>query len=191
VLVWFGKSTLLLPALDSLQSWVYDAARRLELSLREVDMKISSAIFATALALGSIAAYAQDDHTMIQPDQVKWAPAPAALPAGAQAAVIYGDPSKEGLFALRLKFPDGYKIAPHTHPTFEAVTVLSGTFKLGMGETADEAKAQALPAGSFFAFPPGSAHYASAEGETIVQITTVGPWGLTYVNPKDDPRQSQ
>ena len=128
---------------------------------------------------------------MVTPAEIKWGPAPPVLPAGAQAAVVYGDPTKAGLFALRLKFPSGYKVAPHTHPVVEAVTVISGTFKLGMGEKADEASAHPLPAGSFFAFAPGTPHYAFMEGETVVQISTVGPWGLTYVDPKDDPRQSQ
>jgi quercetin dioxygenase-like cupin family protein len=103
--------------------------------------------------------------------------------------VLFGDPSKEGLFALRLKLPEGYSVPPHTHPVDEAVTVISGTFSLGMGETADQSKAQALPAGSFFALPPGTAHYVFIDEETVIQISTVGPWGLTYVNPEDDPRQ--
>jgi quercetin dioxygenase-like cupin family protein len=79
-------------------------------------------------------------------------------------------------------------VAPHTHPVEEAVTVISGTFALGMGDTADQSKAQPLPAGSFFALPPGTAHYVFIDEETIIQISTVGPWGLTYVNPADDPR---
>jgi quercetin dioxygenase-like cupin family protein len=123
--------------------------------------------------------------------KITWAAAPAALPSGAQIAVLYGDPGKEGLFAFRLKVPAGYKIPPHTHPGIEAVTVISGTVKLGMGETADEAKTEMLPAGSFFALQPGMAHYVFTEGETTVQINSNGPWGITYVNPKDDPRQSQ
>jgi quercetin dioxygenase-like cupin family protein len=154
-------------------------------------MRFTSAIFTIALVFQATAALAQDGHAIVQPDQIKWGPAPAALPSGAQMAVIYGDPTKEGLFAFRLKVPAGYKVPPHTHPVIEAVTVISGTFKLGMGETADEAKAQPLPAGSFFAFPPGTAHYVFIGEETVVQISTNGPWGITYVNPKDDPRQSQ
>jgi quercetin dioxygenase-like cupin family protein len=154
-------------------------------------MKCTSAFIAIALVLGATASLAQESHTIVQPDQMKWNPAPAALPSGAQIAVLYGDPSKEGLFAFRLKVPAGYKVPPHTHPTIEAVTVISGTFKLGMGETADESKAKPLPAGSFFAFPAGTAHYVFVGEETVIQISTNGPWGITYVNPKDDPRQSQ
>lgn len=127
----------------------------------------------------------------IQGGDIKWGPAPKVLPAGAEAAVLFGDPAKEGLFALRLKVPSGYAVPPHTHPVDEVVTVISGTFNLGMGETADKGSAQALPAGSFFALPPGTAHFAYFDEETVIQITTNGPWGLKYVNPADDPQKSQ
>jgi quercetin dioxygenase-like cupin family protein len=101
-----------------------------------------------------------------------------------------GDPSKEGLFVLRLKFPKGYRVAPHTHPVPEVITVLSGSFRLGMGGTADQSKARPLSAGSFFALPPGMVHHVFIdEDNTVIQISTTGPWDLIYVNPKDDPRQ--
>jgi quercetin dioxygenase-like cupin family protein len=129
------------------------------------------------------------EHKIVSPESIEWAPAPASIPPGAEAAALYGDPSKEGLFALRLKLPKGYTIPPHMHPKPEVVTVISGTFRLGMGETADQSKARPLPAGSFFALPPGMAHYALADEDTIIQVNSTGPWGLTYVNPKDDPRQ--
>ena len=128
---------------------------------------------------------------MIAPDAIKWGPAPPVLPPGAEAAVLFGDPGKEGLFALRLKLPAGYAIPPHTHPADEVVTIISGSFKLGMGEAADESAATALPAGSFFALPPGTPHFAYIDEETVVQISTNGPWGLTYVNPEDDPWKTQ
>jgi quercetin dioxygenase-like cupin family protein len=134
---------------------------------------------------------AEDQHTVVPAQEIKWGPPPPGLPPGAEAVVLYGDPTREGLFAMRLKVPDGYRVPPHTHPQPEVVTVISGTFRLGMGETADASKAQALPAGSFFALSPGMAHYAFFEGETVTQITTNGPWDIRYVDPKDDPRQSQ
>src|SRR4051794_17418822 len=134
-------------------------------------------------------AVAMDDHTVLKPNDVKWGPGPASIPKGAQAAAIYGDASKEGLFALRLKLPKGYHIAPHTHPKPEVVTILSGTLRLGMGETADQGKAKALPGGSFFAMEPGMAHYVYADEETVLQLNSTGPWSLNYVNAKDDPRQ--
>ena len=127
--------------------------------------------------------------SIVPPQEIKWGPAPAVLPPGAEAAVLFGDPSEDGLFVLRLKLPASYSVAPHTHPVDEVITVISGTFHLGMGETADQSKAQTLPAGSFFALPPGMAHYVFIDEETVVQISTVGPWELTYINSKDDPRQ--
>jgi quercetin dioxygenase-like cupin family protein len=152
-----------------------------------------------ALALGSIAlaglsgpAVAQTmDHTILTAQEIKWSPGPASIPKGAEAAVLFGDPSKDGPFAMRLRFPKGYAIPPHTHPRPEIVTVISGTFKLGTGEKADRSKARDLPAGSFFAFAPGMAHFAFVDEDTVVQLNSVGPWGLNYVNPQDDPRKTQ
>src|SRR5215510_5739869 len=156
-------------------------------------MKIAWPTLIAAVAVAGVASTAPADtmkgHTIVPPQEIKWGPAPAVLPPGAEAAVLFGDPSEEGLFVLRLKFPAGYSVAPHTHPVDEIVTVISGTFYKGMGETADRRKAQPLPAGSFFALPPGTAHYVFLQEETVIQISTEGPWGLTYINPKDDPRQ--
>jgi quercetin dioxygenase-like cupin family protein len=129
------------------------------------------------------------DHKMVSPKDIKWGKAPPSIPPGAEAVVLYGDPGKEGMFAFRLKMPKGYHIAPHSHPKPEIVTVISGTARLGTGTTADRAKATVLPAGSFFVMSPGSAHYFFADEDTVVQLNSTGPWGITYVNPKDDPRQ--
>jgi quercetin dioxygenase-like cupin family protein len=160
---------------------------------RRLSMKIALPTLIAAVAVAGVASTAPADamegHMIVPPQEIKWGPAPAVLPPGAEAAVLFGDPSEEGLFVLRLKLPAGYSVAPHTHPVDEVITVISGTFRLGMGETADQRTAQTLPAGSFFALPPGMAHYVFIDEETVVQISTVGPWGLTYINPKDDPRQ--
>jgi len=146
-------------------------------------------VAAGALALSAITTVAaQDDHTLLTPDQIKWSPGPASIPKGAEAVVLYGKPGEDGLFALRLKMPDGYHIPPHVHPRPEVVTVISGTFRIGMGEDADPTETKALGPGSFFAFPPGMAHFAYTEGETVIQLNSTGPWSLEYVNPKDDPR---
>jgi quercetin dioxygenase-like cupin family protein len=134
---------------------------------------------------------AADDHKVLTPDEIKWGPAPPSIPKGAQAAAIYGDPSKDELFALRLKLPKGYHIPPHTHPKPEVVTILSGTLRLGQGATAEQSKAKPLPAGSFFAMTPGMQHYVYADEDTVLQLNSTGPWGLTYVNEKDDPRKTQ
>ena len=131
------------------------------------------------------------DHVILRSGDVKWEPAPAALPPGAQAALLFGDPAKDGPFALRVKFPAGYHIPPHSHPVQETVTVISGSLSLGMGKTADREKAQKLTDGGFFSLPADHPHYAFMDEETVIQITTNGPWGLNYVNPEDDPRQQK
>ena len=129
-----------------------------------------------------------ETHRSFLPQDIKWSPGPAALPAGAESATLYGDPQKEGMFALRIKVPKGYRIAPHTHPRPELVTVISGKLSLGFGQSVDRAKTQALPAGSFASMAPGVAHYVLAEEDSVYQINAVGPWGMDYLNPKDDPR---
>lgn len=151
---------------------------------------LSSAVVVFAL-LYAHPAIAADDHKVLTPDDVKWGPAPASIPKGAEAAVIYGDPSKEGQFAMRLKLPTGFHIPPHTHPKPEIVTVLSGVLLLGDGAAADQGKTKALPAGSFFAMSPGMQHYVYTDQETVLQLNSVGPWALTYVNAQDDPRKIQ
>ena len=122
-------------------------------------------------------------------DAVKWGPAPPSLPPGAQAAVLLGSPAKEGPFVLRLKFPAGFIIPPHRHSKDEFVTVISGKFAIASGEKVDRASLKPLPPASFVHLPAGMPHYASAEGETIVQINGIGPFDVIYVDPKDDPRK--
>ena len=119
---------------------------------------------------------------------LKWGAAPPVFEPGAQMAVLQGDPSKAGEeFTVRLRLPDGYRIAPHTHPTAENITVIEGTFLVGMGSTLDRTKMMALPRGAFVSAPAEHAHYAVARGETVVQVHAVGPFALTYVNPADAP----
>jgi quercetin dioxygenase-like cupin family protein len=155
---------------------------------------VYSVLAGSAVALTGFVAIAvaqgTEGHTMLSAQEIKWAAAPPSIPPGAEAAVLYGDPSKDGMFAMRLKFPKGYKIAPHTHPKPEVLTVISGTFRLGMGETADAAKAKAYAPGSFIALSPGMAHFAAADDDnTVVQLNSTGPWTLTYINQADDPRK--
>lgn len=128
-------------------------------------------------------------HGIHRSADVEWKAGPPSLPPGAQFAVLEGDPSAEGYFALRLKLPDGYVIPPHWHPVQERVTVLSGAFHLGHGETVNREQAQRLPPGTYFSLPPRMTHYAIAEGETVVQLASMGPWQINYVNPADDPRR--
>lgn len=129
------------------------------------------------------------DHRLYTPDTIRWTAAPPSFRRGAEAALLFGDPSREGPFVLRLRFPDGYVIAPHRHPGAEILTVLSGTFALGVGEDASRGEVIRMTAGSFTAMPAGMPHHARAEGETVVQLNSMGPWSITYINPADDPRR--
>ena len=118
---------------------------------------------------------------------VKWMDAPPVFQPGSKLAVISGDPSKPEPFTVRLQMPDGYKIAPHTHPTDEHVTVLSGTLRAGMGNTWDDKALGDFAAGSYANMAAGMAHYVVAKGATVVQVHGVGPFVVNYVNPADDP----
>jgi quercetin dioxygenase-like cupin family protein len=128
------------------------------------------------------------DNKLVTPAEMKWEPGPAVLPAGIQGAVLYGDPTKDGLFSMRFKLPKG-RVAPHTLSKAGLFTVISGTFRIGMGEKVDSSKAKAMPAGSFIALAPGTPHFVAVDEETVVQLNNIGPWVITYIDPKDDPRQ--
>lgn len=136
-------------------------------------------------------AEADATHVLLTPADLQWGEAPPGLPAGAKLAVLEGDPTKKGPFTIRLQMPDGYKIMPHTHPTAEKVTIISGTGFLGMGAKFDEAAAKQMEPGTFAIMPAGMQHFAFAKGETIVQISGKGPFEIKYVNPADDPRQAK
>jgi len=129
-------------------------------------------------------------HAMRASD-LKWGPVPPVLPKGGQLAVLAGDPTKEGLFVIRIKAPAGYKIPAHHHPTDELVTVISGTFAVGMGDKLDEAKADQLKAGDFVSLPKNMNHFAMAPVESVVEISSMGPFQITYVNPADNPNVTQ
>lgn len=124
--------------------------------------------------------------TAVDPS-LTWGPAPAVFPPGAQMAVLQGDPGATSEFTVRLRLPDGYRIPPHTHPTDENVTVISGTFQVGMGSTFKTDSMIALAPGGFVTAPAQHAHFARAQGPTIVQVHALGPFALTYVNPSDLP----
>jgi len=128
-------------------------------------------------------------HVELPARQIRWGEAPAALPRGAKLAVLQGDPAAVGeIVTVRLKMPKGYTIPPHFHPTDEAVTVLSGSFSMGMGDRLDRSAVKVLGPGGWSFLPAGEHHYAIANVETIVQVNMVGPFGITYLNPSDDPR---
>lgn len=148
-----------------------------------------SAAAALAVALVAPMSIAQGhEHQMMKPADLKWSAVPS-LPPGAQIAVIEGKMSDAQPFTVRLKFPANYKLPAHWHPAVERVTVLSGAFHMGMGDTFDAAKVVALTVGSIAIMQPRTNHFALTREETVVQLHGVGPWGITYVNEADDPRK--
>lgn len=124
----------------------------------------------------------------ILPEDVEWEPFPA-FPPSARLAVIVGQPSKPGSYVIRVKLPAGVKLAPHRHPEDRVYTVISGVFYIGLGEQFDVDKLTAYPPGSVIVLPGDTWHYHWAKsGEYVTQVTAVGPLGLEYKNPTDDPR---
>ena len=147
-----------------------------------------------ALAAGSLAALAawagsaaeKPAFVSVEASKLKWADAPSVGP-GAKIVVIEGDLKAAEPFTFRLKVPKNFKAGVHTHPTFERVTILSGTLYFGTGDKFDPAKAKVYKPGDAFIVPPGMPMYAYTKGETIVQIHGTGPWGISFLDPADDP----
>ncbi|HLX30927.1 MAG TPA: cupin domain-containing protein [Casimicrobiaceae bacterium] len=134
-------------------------------------------------------AVAENDAQMIAPKDIKWGPAPPALPKGVKVAVLKGDPAKPGPFVIRIKTSGPFRIPPHWHSQDEDLTVISGVFYLGLGDRIDAKSTHALPAGGFHSLPAKAHHYALAKGPTVIQVSGNGPFDITYVNPADDPQK--
>ncbi len=122
---------------------------------------------------------------------IQWGPSPPFFPTGARFAVLQGDPSKTGVYTVRLSMPPGYVIKPHYHPTDEHITVITGTFEVGMGDAVDTTHMQRLASGDFITAPARAHHFAMAQGRTVVQVHGQGPFAITYVHPDDDPRHGR
>lgn len=162
--------------------------------MKAVSLTIALALLAAApTARGADAkqkhAAAKPHAVSINPDEIKFGEAPPDLPKGGQLAVLHGDPSKKGPFAMRFKMPDGYKIPPHWHTQDEQLTIVSGTLVLHMGDTMD-APAHTLQPGGYHFLPGKSHHAAEANGETVVQIHGMGPFDIHYLNPADNPKNA-
>jgi hypothetical protein len=126
---------------------------------------------------------------MIGASDIKWGPAPPGMPAGMEAAVLDGDPGKPGLFTIRVKAPDGYMVPPHWHGADEHITVFSGTLMMGTGAKWDDSALHEMSAGSYGRMPRRTNHFVKMKGETTFQVSGMGPFSITYVDPKDDPRK--
>ncbi len=147
-------------------------------------------IFAAAMMLGAaaLAQPAGPRPVVVTPSEMSWiSQGPLAAP-GMEQLNLVGNPSKPGPYTLRLKFPKGFRIAPHTHPDYREVTILSGVFATGYGETFDHAKLKTLPAGSFYTEPANMPHFIEIEEDTILQVSGTGPSGRNFVNPSDNPK---
>jgi len=160
--------------------------------MKSIAISLSGVIAAAAIVFAaeqSTSISSATEHRAVKPSEIKWGDAAPGLPPGAKMAVLNGDPGQTGPFTVRLKAPAGYKVMPHTHPTAERLTVISGSFKIGMGEKFDEASMQEMGPGGYVVLPANMAHYAKGAGkESIVQIDSEGPFQINYVNPADDPR---
>jgi len=146
-----------------------------------------AAIVAVALVSGA-AAFGPAGHGASPGPAVKWGPAPPFFAPGARFAVMQGDPSASGEYTVRLELPAGYVIKPHYHPTDEHVTVLSGRFLVGMGDSVDTKQAMVLGQDGFITAPAQAHHFAVAARKTVVQVHGMGPFAITYVHAADDPR---
>ena len=144
-----------------------------------------------AVAASAIPAPAQTTegsaaHSVTNPSDLKWIPGIK----GCESAVVQGDPSVEGQpFVIRIRCADATVIPAHWHPTDENITVLSGTFLIGMGDKYDTSKLTAMPPGSFASMPKEMRHFASSRGESVVQVHGIGPFKVNWVNPADVPRR--
>jgi len=127
----------------------------------------------------------------ILPEEIDWKPF-AAFPASVRLAVIVGQPSKPGPYTIRVKVPHNVKLMPHWHPEDRVYTVISGVFYIGLGDQLDAEKLVAYPPGAVIVLPGNTPHFHWAKsGEYITQVTAIGPLGLEYVDPKDDPQNGK
>jgi quercetin dioxygenase-like cupin family protein len=149
-------------------------------------MRIAALLFGT-LAAAAVPAAAQ--HLIKLPEELAWAAAPSVGP-GAEIAVIEGPLNKAVPFTFRLRMPANTRIAPHIHPAYERVTVLSGTLHFAHGDSFDAARTIALTPGSVAIMPPGAPMFGYTKEETVIQLHGTGPWGLQYLDPADDPRKN-
>ncbi len=158
---------------------------------------IASVVTAAALVLGGSLTPARaqtSSHVVATPQEAVWGPAPPLVPPGAQIAVLSGDPTKPAPYAVRLKFPAGYAVPAHSHPTDENVVVVSGALTFGMGDKLDKKAAgnKTLSTGGYALMPTGMNHFAfTGKQETVIVLYGQGPIEFKYVNPADDPRNAK
>lgn len=161
--------------------------------MKTLNTVLAASCLASGVALAFAAQAQHHDsgkHLMVLPAELEWADVPS-LPPGAKIAVIEGPMNGAVPFTARLKLPAGYEIPAHWHPAIEHVTVLSGTFHMGAGDRLDRSRTKALGPGAAAIMQVGTRHFAWTSEETVVQLHGVGPWGVNFVNPDDDPRRKK
>ena len=139
-----------------------------------------------AIGLGSARLSADLDPkgiTIQMPKEIKWVKGN-----GSETAVLVGDPAKPGPYTLRLKFPKGFRIAPHSHPDYREVTILSGTFATGYGDKFDTGNLKILPSGSFYTEPANVPHYIEIADDVVLQVSGTGPSERRFINPPGSPK---
>lgn len=150
--------------------------------MKRIAIATAISVLLTAAAIG------QEGQKVIKAEEIAWKDHPFFK--GAQAVVLLGDPSKPEAVVQRIKFPANFKVAPHTHPYSEVVTVISGSIGFGVGEKFDPSKGTIVKAGSINATPAKTVHFVwTGDGEAVVQIQFTGPGGIEFLNPSDDPRK--
>jgi quercetin dioxygenase-like cupin family protein len=155
------------------------------LNVRRLGVVCIGIVAAFAIAIGS---YSQEkkaegaSHGIVHSGDLKWTP----IIKGCDTAAVNGDPSAEGApFVIRLRCTEGTRIPAHWHPTDENVTVLKGTFQVGMGEKFDDTKLQTMNVGNFASVPKEMKHFALSKTDTIVQVHGAGPFKVNWVNPAE------
>ena len=143
--------------------------------------------FASGVVLASGAGA---EHAMVKASETKWGDPPPFLPKGAQFAVLSGDPGAAGPFAIRIKMPAGYRVGRHWHPTDEEVTIIEGDFHLSMGDAGSTHDAD-FGSGDYVNLPAKMQHEATSKRGAVVQVNGTGPFEITYVDAKDDPRKAK
>jgi len=151
----------------------------------------NAVLIVAATLIAHVSAVAADTPLARSAQDVKWGAPPPVFPPGAKFAVIAGDPAATGLVTVRLEMPAGYMIPPHFHPTDEHITVLKGSFSLGMGDVFDKTHAQTLLPGGYGVAMAGMHHYAYTTNGATIQVHLQGPFAITYVNPADDPSRKR
>jgi quercetin dioxygenase-like cupin family protein len=149
-------------------------------------------VVVAAAAVGAAAAQsAAHPHVMQSVAEAKWGPAPPFLPPGAEIAVLSGNPMASESYTVRLKFPAGYNVGAHSHPTDENVAVVSGALFMGLGDKLDRQGGHAVTPGGYALAPAGVNHYAYTKEPTTILLYGIGPVQFNYVNQADDPRNAK